>query len=193
MVLLSALVQHDVYSPLAAISGACNEALRSCQEKDLNGCARFIDMIDDRLRSIESAVETLGLFAVAQEKDEVPTYNLVDVACELAQDLGSECKERKVSLAIEGRWPVVHVRRGHAYHVLRNLVTNSIRSVDDDGSGAIVIRSVQRRDQNGAEVLVLDNGPGVSAAARDRLFQLSTPKAGGIRLGSGLGAGLASF
>jgi nitrogen-specific signal transduction histidine kinase len=82
MVLLSALVQHDVYSPLAAISGACREALRSCKEKDLNGCERFIGMIDDRLRSIESAVETLGLFQVDQQNDQIPTHKLVDVVCE---------------------------------------------------------------------------------------------------------------
>jgi signal transduction histidine kinase len=190
MVLLSALVQHDVYSPLAAISGACSEALRSCKANDLNGCARFIGMIDDRLRSIESAVETLGLFEVAQEDEEVGTYKLIDVVCELVRDLGSECNERKVNLTIEGRWPIVRVRRGHAYHVLRNLVTNSIKCVDDDGTGAIVIRSVQRADRDEAQVLVLDNGPGVSAAARERLFQLSAPKAR-ITLGGGLGTGLA--
>jgi signal transduction histidine kinase len=189
MVLLSALVQHDVYSPLAAISGACSEALRSCREKDLAGCGRFIGMIDDRLRSVESAVATLGLFQLGQENEETPTYKLVDVVCELARDLSSECKERNVNLAIEGRWPIVRVKREHAYHVLRNLVMNSIKSVEDNGTGAIVIRSSEVPGWDGAQVLVIDNGQGVSAEARERLFQLSTPKVG-MRPVGGLGAGL---
>lgn len=188
MVLLSALVQHDVYSPLGAIAGACSEALRSCKEGDINECAKFVAMIDDRLRSIESAVGALGLFQLADGEDVVHEYELRDVAVQLLGDLNSECAERRVEIAVEGEWPRTCVMRQHIYHVLRNLVTNSLKSVNDDGTGAIVIRAGGR--EHGAYVAVIDNGPGVSPAARERLFQLSTPKPTRRPI-TGLGAGLA--
>jgi signal transduction histidine kinase len=191
MELLSALVQHDVYSPLGVVSGACGEALRSCEEGDLATCGHFVRMIDDRLRSIESAVATLGLFEIGKRDIAAPAFSLRVLVEEIVEDLRAEWTERSVLVTLEGEWPLIGVKRQLVYHTVRNLISNSVKSVSDDGSGRV--RIISRRsgtDEEEAMLSVVDNGPGVSEEVRARLFAL--PKDNEPRKsGSGLGAGLA--
>ncbi len=191
MELLSALVQHDVYSPLGVVSGACSEALRSCEEGDWATCEHFVRMIADRLRSIESAVATLGLFEMGRGGVAAPEVNLKRMAEEIVEDFRAEWTERQVLVTLEGEWPLICVRRQHVYHALRNLLSNSLKSVDDDGGGWVKI--ISRRGEaarDAATLSVLDNGPGMSEEACARLFslpKLSEPR----KSGGGFGAGLA--
>ena len=190
MELLSALVQHDVYSPLGVVSGACGEALRSCEEGDLDTCEYFVGMIADRLRSIESAVATLGLFEIGREGDLAPVCDVRMVAEEIVEDLRAEWTERRVRVTLEGEWPLIGVRRQHVYHALRNLVSNSVKCVENNGDGWIKI--VSHRSGNGDEAIlsVVDNGSGISEEVRARLFSL--PRVNETRkVGGGFGAGLA--
>ena len=150
MELLSALVQHDVYSPLGVVSGACGEALRSCLEGDLATCEHFVRMIADRLRSIESAVATLGLFELSKGGDPPTACDLRLMTEEIVEDLRAEWTERKVRVSVEGEWPLICVRRQHVYHVLRNLLSNSVKSVESDGGGCIGVDS-RRSHMNEAE------------------------------------------
>jgi len=186
--ILSALVQHDVYSPLGLVSAACTEAQKSCESGDWVGCGRFIAMIGDRLRMIESAVATLGLFRIGEDKEE--SCDLNSVAQDVVEDLGYDCSERRIVVSVEGMWPTVYLKREHVYHVLRNLVANSAKCVDDDGTGEIVVSSKGPEGDGSWEIAVSDNGPGLSDEARERLFQLSRPRPDG-RLGLGFGSGLA--
>jgi signal transduction histidine kinase len=191
MELLSALVQHDVYSPLGIVSGACGEALKSCEEGDLVTCEHFVRMIADRLHSIESAVATLGLFELSKGAAPTTGFDLRVMTEEIVEDLRAEWTERKVRVVVEGEWPLICIKRQHVYHVLRNLLSNSVKSVENDGNGWIRVFSGRSRGGDGeASLSVIDNGPGVSNEARARLFSLREVK-GPKRSGEGLGAGLA--
>jgi signal transduction histidine kinase len=188
--LLSALVQHDLYGPLGAISGACREAVLSCSEGDLQTVERFVLMIEDRLRSVEGAVATLGLLANSGSEETGDGYWLKGLTAELIEDLRAECRERRVNIvtADDESWPLVRLRREEVYHVLRNLVTNSVKAVSDDGSGNVAITVARVGDM--CEVLVADNGPGVPDDVAARALQLSSRRLGERRPGGGFGAGL---
>jgi signal transduction histidine kinase len=190
LTLLSALVQHDVYSPLGVISGACSEARRSCEEGDLLTSSKFISMIEQRLRSIESAVGTLGLFQVGVSEQEPDACDVRGLVNEVIEDLEVELQERRITIKLSGDWPVACVKREHLYHVVRNLVTNSMKSVDDDGSGLIDIIAKRLDDLGGGQLSVIDNGPGVAEETRKKLFMLNAPDRD-TKPGSGFGAGLA--
>ncbi len=192
MELLSALVQHDVYSPLGVISGACDEALRSCEEEDLATCKHFVHMIAERLRSIESAVATLGLFEIGNDGAPRAAFDLQAMVGEIVADLHAEWAERNVRVILEGEeWPLISVRRQHVYHVLRNLLCNSVKSVEDDSGGWIKLVSRRSETHSGeASVSVIDNGRGVSEEACARLFVMRGVNKP-TRFGEGFGAGLA--
>jgi len=191
MELLSALVQHDVYSPLAAMSAACREAVVACARGEVNTVVHFVSMVEDRLRSVEGAVGTLGLLADGSSEATNESYSVKDVVDELIEDVDAECRERRVSVGSVDKiqWPLVRIRREELYHVLRNLVTNSVRVVSDDGSGNVTISVAQMGDR--CEVLVADNGPGMPDDVAARAFRVSSRRLGEPRPRGGFGVGLA--
>lgn len=188
MILLSTVVRHDLYSPLGIVSGACREAIRSCDEAAMPEARRFVKMIDEHLQSIEGAVATLGLFG-GGDSPEGEEWALWGVARKLVEDLSGECRDRQVVAVLEGEWPNVTVRREEFYHVLRNLVTNSVKAVESDGTGRILIRA--RREGRVCEVVVIDNGPGVSKDLVSNLQRTKLQITESQRPVGGFGVGLA--
>ena len=69
--------------------------------------------------------------------------------------------------------------------VLQNLVSNSIDSFEE-GSGVITI--IARKKQDGAEIIIRDNGMGVPEQIRDKLFEpfVTYGKSGGTGLGTAI-------
>jgi len=96
----------------------------------------------------------------------------LDPALEAGVDLGFE---------LESVWV-----EGHS-HLLREALTNLLHNANEyAGSGArVTVRCAQRGVQ--AVLEVEDNGPGVPAADRDRLWQRFQRGAAGVGSGSGLG------
>ena len=68
---------------------------------------------------------------------------------------------------------------------MRNLIANAVESVLGSGrrGGRIWVR-VERQDDRYLRIAVADNGPGISAANRERLFE---PFVSGKSTGMGLG------
>ncbi|MGH9890999.1 MAG: sensor histidine kinase [bacterium] len=191
MILLSRLVQHDVYSPLGVVSAACEEVRARCEDEDWEGTRHYISIIGSRLRSIESAVTSLSMFGEAEANEYGPPSDLHDVVSELVRDLEAESRERAVTVQVSGDWPRIAKARSQVYHVIRNLLTNAIKCVDDDGTGRVDLIGERLTDNAGGWVVrVLDNGPGVSGEVLHRLQSRALPVLGAGRAGGGFGAGL---
>ncbi len=74
------------------------------------------------------------------------------------------------------------------YRIVYNLVRNSAQALEATGLGG-KIRIVGRRCEQGSEIDVIDDGPGLPSIARENLFK---PFKGGVRKGgSGLGLAIA--
>jgi len=107
----------------------------------------------------ESLSSAVGFFREAEFKD-------VDIACEVEEGL-----------------PEVPVAFASLVRVWTNLLRNSIQAMG--GKGKIAVKAA--REDPSVLVEVIDWGPGVDPALRERLF---TPFAGKTSLESGLGLGL---
>lgn len=81
--------------------------------------------------------------------------------------------------------PLLYVDRLQVELVLRNLIANAVEAVAASDATDGKIRVLARRhDVDHVRFEVLDSGPGVDAAVRDRLFEpFSSAKAGGLGLG----------
>ncbi|MGE0700991.1 MAG: sensor histidine kinase [Hyphomicrobiaceae bacterium] len=80
----------------------------------------------------------------------------------------------------------VDADREHLFRVLNNLVRNAVQALEQHtGTSARVVRVAASRSGASVRVLVADNGPGVPAKARERLFQAfqSSARKGGTGLG----------
>jgi two-component system sensor kinase FixL len=94
---------------------------------------------------------------------------------------------KAISLTIAGEpgLPDLLVDRLQIELVLRNLISNAAEAIDPGapGGGRIAL-SATRQDPQHVRIIVADNGPGVPAASRERVFE---PFVSGKPTGMGLG------
>jgi two-component system sensor histidine kinase KdpD len=94
-----------------------------------------------------------------------------------------------VSLELDETAPLVHTDAGLLERVVANLVTNAVRA-----SGGETVRVLAHVLPDSVEVLVVDRGPGVSEAMRERMFEpfqrLDDTSPGGLGLGLAVARGL---
>jgi signal transduction histidine kinase len=161
-------VSHDLKTPLTTLSLSLSLMREQVQEGELGadsvglldraikGSARMADLIDDVLDFAR-----LGGTLKSTEVD------LDFVLGEVLDDLGSDLSG--VTLRIE-RLPVVLGDRAQLRAVLQNLISNAAKFRADDGRSPEVHISA-RQVQRAWRIEVADNGRGVPAAERNRVFE----------------------
>ncbi|MDE2365155.1 MAG: HAMP domain-containing histidine kinase [Hyphomicrobiales bacterium] len=85
---------------------------------------------------------------------------------------------------------LVEVDREQFFRVLSNLFRNSVEALDSATHPAPAIRIAAERGARGVRIVVADNGPGLPAAARDKLFSAfrGSARPGGTGLGLAIAA-----
>jgi two-component system, OmpR family, sensor kinase len=172
---MAAMAAHEIRNPLGVIRGAV-ELVRARSGAALSGPDQ--GALADALGEVERLRRlTEDLLDVAREPALHPIpVDLADVAAEAARSLSTSFPSVEVRLAV-ARLPVqgdpVRLQQ-----VLRNLLQNAAQA----GAGVIRVRGEAVNGQ--ARLRVEDDGPGVPAELRDRLF---APFASGRAGGRGLG------
>lgn len=172
-------VSHQLRTPLAALrlrldvlatGTKCDTAteLAAAQEE----IARLSRLVD-------------GLLAVARAEQATPRPTAVradEVVAERVSAWSPVAEERGVRLAAvsKGPAPTVALGPGHLEQILDNLIANAVEAVPDGGNVTIDHRVVGRW----ARVCVRDDGPGMTAEAREVAFRrFGNPEARGSGLG----------
>jgi signal transduction histidine kinase len=184
-------VGHDLRTPLASAQAAV-EALRDGVAADPD---RYYASLQRDIGALHALVDDLFLLARIQAGDmtiETMPTDLTDVADEAMEVLLPVATKENVDLVLEAPSRVV-VRTGPeaVSRVMRNLLDNAIRYAPE---GSAVTISVSR--DNGASVLILDEGPGFSeefvAQAFDSLTRSDSDRnrdTGGTGLGLAIAKG----
>jgi two-component system nitrogen regulation sensor histidine kinase NtrY len=196
---------HEIKNPLTPIQLAVQE----CHRKYAGGDARFRVLLDTTLEIVEEEVGTLrrlvgnfSAFARLPHAELAPA-SLRDFLKECSEQLGyvgaelTEDGTDDLLLAhdVQVRWEappedmLVAIDRQMLRRVLVNLVRNAVEAIrharparDGELRGRVVVRAEPRDD--GVDVIVEDDGPGVPEGARDRIFDpYFTTKAAGTGLG----------
>jgi C4-dicarboxylate-specific signal transduction histidine kinase len=89
-----------------------------------------------------------------------------------------------LTVEVEPGLPDVLVDRLQIELVLRNLVKNAAEAIDGSPGKSMIALSARRHDPQHVSIVVADNGPGIPAAARERMFE---PFVSGKPTGMGLG------
>jgi signal transduction histidine kinase len=134
-----------------------------------------------RISALVGAVKDYSRLDRAAEED-VDLNRALDSTLTM---LGHRLKEGSVRLAREydAELPSVTARGSELNQVFTNLLVNAIDAVGGDGT--VTVRT--RRDGDAAIVEVVDSGPGVPDAARERIFEpFFTTKPVGVGTGLGL-------
>lgn len=172
---LLANASHELRSPLARIQ----------MQLELFGERSSVDIRNDIRREIgelDALVEEI-LLSSRLQSDHRPALN------DEVELLGLAAEEAaRVGIAIDGQLVAVHGDQRLLRRVIRNMVENAVRY--SGGTANVEVTVAARRDC--ATVDVLDRGPGVPEAERERIFEPfyrakgASERAGGVGLGLSL-------
>jgi signal transduction histidine kinase len=179
----AAQAAHDLRNPLGAVTMSL-EML--AEEESVSGDEEASWMVDralsgtSRMSRMISELLDYGRLGGKLHKTDVDLGQVMD---EVRSDLSGDLAGAELEV---GELPFVHADATQVRAVLQNLVANALkftRPVSDPRVGV----SARRRDDRW-RVEVADNGPGVPADQRQRVFE---PLVRGDRKADGIGLGLA--
>jgi two-component system sensor histidine kinase KdpD len=183
---LLAAVGHDLRTPLASIKTAATSLLAgdvTLEDQVQTALLQTIDEETDRLATLVgnlldmSRIQT-GALAVHTE----PT--LLDEV--VAKALASLPPSERVEVDVDETLPLVVADGALLERAVANLVVNALTYAP--GGGPVRVRAEARG--NSVELRIIDHGPGIATADRERLFQ-PFQRLGDNPNGTGVGLGLA--
>ena len=190
---LLTVVSHELRTPLTVIGGYARLLLT--EEVGPLGAEqrRFLDESQRSCRKLDAFVQRL-LDAARQpgggEVLEVAWLPLQPLVEDVGRALAPLLEAGEVRLLVDGVDPLLRARcdRARVEQVLTNLLENAIRHAR--GAVEVATQSLPGGERSLVELSVADDGPGVAAEDRERIFEPYVR--GGSALGaSGLGLGLA--
>ncbi len=180
-------VSHDLRTPLATITGAASSVLEGTERMDLASCRAMVKEIYDESIRLNRIVSNL----LDMTKLQSGTLTIVKQLHSMEEIVGSalSCLEdRLVSHSIKTVIPVdlpfVLVDAMLIQQVLVNLIENALKYTPERS-----LIEVSAACENGTVVVaVADNGPGIPASLREKIFEKffresSTERASGFGLG----------
>ncbi|MGQ9833000.1 MAG: ATP-binding protein [Candidatus Villigracilaceae bacterium] len=187
---LVSTVSHELRTPLAAIKGYATTLLAEDVEWDGASQRNFLEIISQEADRLSNLVNTL----LDLSKIEAGSLRLSRVECEV-EDLIQKAtynaclgKENQIEVQIDPNLPTLYADPPRLETVLRNLLENAIKYA---GETAHICVQVKQVDQ-ALEFSIADNGPGIPAEERERVFESFYRIENGLtRSGSGAGLGLA--
>jgi signal transduction histidine kinase len=177
---LAAGVAHEIRNPLTGIKLLVEAGLRSQAPRSLN--QEDLQMIVREIKRLERTVQSFLNFARLPTPQTVPCdlRAIVQQATELVR---TRAGEQKVDLVLQlPADPVTaSVDSGQINTVLVNLLVNAL---DVMGQGGTLEVSLTAPDSGHVRLSVSDQGPGIPADIKDKLFQpFTTNKPHGTGLG----------
>lgn len=190
---LLCVVSHELRTPITVISGysrllleeeagPLNEEQRRFLKESRASCKRLDEFVTRLLAATPSEIEPSKLVA----QPIVPT--LEGVAAFLRPVLLENEASLQLDLSPDVEWAVFDPHQ--IEQVVTNLIGNAVKYTKSGGAIRLQSRLVSAAGQRQIEIAVLDEGPGVPAQDRERIFQPYVRGAADTGL-NGLGLGLA--
>jgi two-component system sensor histidine kinase KdpD len=184
--LLSA-VSHDLRTPISAIKASVTSLLQQDVDWTPEAQEEFLDTIDEETDRLNALVG--NLLDMSRLQSDALQINAVPVGLEQVvpaalQSLGID--EDSLELDVPETLPRVLADPGLLERALANVIQNAIRFSPPGAPARVTAGAV-----NGTvDVRIVDRGPGVPAADRERLF-VAFQRLGDAGHGEGVGLGLA--
>lgn len=180
---IAAGVAHEINQPLAAIRTHADTASVYLDRQDADAAGRSLTRINELTQRVGAITDELRAFSrktrsgtVAVGVDSAIDGALLLVSPRLREQ-GITLKRTRAADGLE-----VLAERNRLEQVVLNLLQNAIQALD--GVAAPVIEIAVSVRSGKVTIKVGDNGPGVSAEVRDRLFTpFTTDKRDGLGLG----------
>ncbi len=180
---LLAGVAHELNNPLSVVVG---HAMMLQEESLSDDTHRQVQKISDAAERCARIVKTF-LSMARQEParvDPVDLNELIQIAAEVAR-YGDDAHSVQIRMSLADDMPLIEGDADQLTQLAINLILNAEQAIAASGKGDRVVLTTARGADH-ATLSVEDNGPGVPADVRKRIFEpLFTTK--GVGQGTGLG------
>jgi signal transduction histidine kinase len=178
---LAAMVAHEVRTPLSVMRSSA-QMLAQPAAAGAADTAELVDTIVAEVDRVERVVT--GLIQLARPMEQRPEPTLLrDLIARAADFVGAQARRQHIRLtcdAAAGERPAL-CDPEQIYQVILNLLVNALQALPPGGS--VSLRTLPA-DGDMVGVEVGDDGPGLPAAIRDRVFEpFVTGREGGTGLG----------
>ena len=174
---MAAVLAHEIKNPLAAVRGAI-QVIGTRLPTDSKD-AVIVKEIVSRIDSLNELMKDLLLFARPPRPQLIP-LQIRPLLSSTAALLREDPALNTVRIAVEGTDPTISGDPGLLQIVFLNLLVNGAQAVGQGGAIRITVDSADGH----CRVMVKDNGPGIVADIREKIF---TPFFTTKSRGSGLG------
>ncbi|MBU0500447.1 MAG: hypothetical protein KJ558_14015 [Gammaproteobacteria bacterium] len=176
---------HELRTPLAALKTNVQVAARNTEDAEMRRCLGRIGEGVDRAAHLVDQLLTLAR-AEARDRDllEKRRVDLRALALEVVSGHSQKALDKEIDLGLDA--PTAVEAGGDAAYLqilLRNLVDNAVRYTPEGGQVTVSTGTAS----GGPYLEVADNGPGIPAAERERMFARFHRGQGVQATGSGLG------
>lgn len=177
---------HDLKSPIRGISNLLEWVREDLGDAAPEPVKHNLDRMALRVERMERLIEDLLSYARSgQRSTKVEPVNLP----RLVQDVVElEPRPAGLRLELDLRAEGLETAQTPLTTVIRNLYSNAIKH-HDKPEGCIRIEAVEQGSH--VRISVIDDGPGIPAAARERVFRLFQTLTASERMSSGLGLAVA--
>jgi two-component system sensor histidine kinase QseC len=177
---------HELRTPLAGIKAQAQLALKD-KGHEQAALARIVEGVD-RTTRIANQLLTLSGIDAMNELDQTDTIDVGGLVERVVQDMDSEISEKsiRVSICIDTEKRLTG-NEALLYILFRNLIDNAVR-YSPPGSE---LKVVYQYEESALALSVIDQGPGISADQRERVFDRFYRDINIEGEGSGLGLAIA--
>ena len=185
---MAGALAHEVNQPLTALAnyGRSAQLILAKDDVALSELSAVIEkMLSEGKRAGEVVRRLRDFFRTGTTQlESVPVDQILASAQTIAQQLGSS-NDISIATKSDTDLPPLFVDRLQIELILRNLISNAIEAIGERaGEPGQIQVTAQRHDGQHVRLTVADNGPGVSAGMRERLFEpFSSDKSRGMGLG----------
>ncbi len=180
---------HQLRTPLAVLKAQVQSARRGDlpPEQALAEIARTIDGATALANQMLALAKVEQLRQQGLQGEAVPLLDWAEVARAVALDLAPLAAERGLDFSLDTVPAPVRAHEWPLRELVRNLLHNAIKHGRPGSALALRLQA----DGRHAALTVADQGPGIPAALRERLFQPFAASDAGHDLAAGSGLGLA--
>jgi len=182
---------HELRTPLSGIKTHAQLAIRD-ESRRLSSLERIVSGVDRTTRLANQLLTLSGIDALTTLKD-VSSIDVAPLIVTVIEDLNSDIQAKSIQIQHQfDRSSTIKGDEDLLYILLRNLIDNAIRHSPQGG----IIQIRYSALSGHAVIAVVDQGPGIPDALRDRVFDRFfrdiEQHAQGETRGSGLGLAIAA-
>jgi signal transduction histidine kinase len=175
---------HELRTPLAAIGTQAHLVVAATEDAERARHAQALRAGLDRVSHLLAQLLTIARVEAPGACWSVESVDVAGLVRDCLAELSSTARARAISLALDCPETLhAEINRAGFTSVVQNLVDNAIRYTP--GGGHVVASLALRGD--GLEFAVRDDGPGIAAEERERVFERFYRISGPVAEGSGLG------